>query len=143
MVGDTIRDLLTCVSDPEPCKESWDAARWTAFKSRCKAEYKFDPESDGEIVAAERLGLRQGPWDNVWRRFTESPLLYPGLPAALRRAKPASLLFDREPWPDENEKDETSLRQELADLRVQHQLGERPHFRIQSVRRAHTRNPPY
>jgi hypothetical protein len=116
MVGDSIRDLLIWIGDPEDCKQSWDAGRWAAFKSRCKAEYKFDPESDGEIVAAERLGLRQGPWDNVWRRFAESPLLYPGLPAALRRAKPSKLLFDREPWPDENEKDEISLRQKLAGL---------------------------
>jgi hypothetical protein len=34
----------------------------------------------------------------------------------MRRAKPSKLLFDREPWPDENEKDETSLRQELSGL---------------------------
>ncbi len=46
MVGDTIRDLLTWISDPSECKESWDAARWAAFKSRCKAEYKFDILSD-------------------------------------------------------------------------------------------------
>jgi hypothetical protein len=116
MVGDTIRDLLTWISNPEECRESWDASRWAAFKSRCKAEYKFDPESDGEIVAAELLGMKQGKWANVWRRFAESPLLYPGLPAALRRAKPSTLLFDREPWPGENEKDETELRKELVGL---------------------------
>jgi len=116
MVGDTIRDLLTWISDPAECKDSWDAGRWAAFKSRCKAEYKFDPESDGDIVAAERLGIKQSKWADVWRRFAESPLLYPGLPAALRRAKPSTLLFDREPWPDENEKEETRLRQELVGL---------------------------
>ena len=117
MVGDTIRDLLTWISDPAECKDNWDAGRWAAFKSRCKAEYKFDPESDGDIVAAERLGLKQSKWTDVWRRFAESPTLYPGVPAALRRAKPSTLLFDREPWPDENEKDEVDLRKELGGLK--------------------------
>lgn len=117
MVGDTVRDLLLWISDAAGCQDQWDAARWAAFKSRCQEEYKFDPEGDGDIVAAERLGLRQGKWTDVWRRFTESPALYPGVPAALRRAKPATLLFDREPWPDENEKDEASLRKSLSGLR--------------------------
>ena len=117
MVGDTVRDLLLWISDPAGCKKEWDAARWAAFKSRCQEEYKFDPDSDGDIEAAERLGLRAGNWSEVWRRFSESPVLYPGIPAALRRAKPATLLFDREPWPDENEKDEASLRNSLAGLK--------------------------
>jgi hypothetical protein len=119
MVGDTVRDLLLWISDAAGCKEEWDASRWAAFKSRCQEEYKLDPERDGDIVAAERLGLRQGEWAEVWRRFTESPALYPGVPAALRRAKPGTLLFDREPWPDENEKDETSLRKNLSGLQQQ------------------------
>jgi len=116
MVGDTARDLLLWISDPVTTKEEWDAARWAAFKSRCQEEYHFDPEGDGEIVAAERLGLREGEWSAVWRRFSESPSLYHGIPEALRRAKPATLLFDREPWPDENEKDEASLREALVGL---------------------------
>ena len=119
MVGDTVRDLLLWISDAAGCKEEWDAARWAAFKSRCRDEYKFDPESDGDIVAAERLGLRQAKWADVWRRFTESPALYPGVPAALKRAKPGTLLFDREPWPDENEKDEAGVRKSLSGLQGQ------------------------
>jgi hypothetical protein len=119
MVGDTVRDLLLWISDPAACKEEWDSGRWAAFKSRCQEEYKFDPESDGEVVAGERLGLRQGKWADVWRRFTESPTLYPGVPSALRRGKPATLLFDREPWPDENEKDEAILRKGLTGLQQQ------------------------
>ncbi len=117
MVGDTVRDLLSWISDPAGCKEEWEAARWAAFRSRCREEYAFDPESDGEIVAAEKLGSRHGPWAKVWQRFAESPTLYPGLPGILRRAKPSTLLFDREPWPDENEKDETSLRAALRALK--------------------------
>ncbi len=116
MVGDTVRDLLLWIGDAACCREEWDPGRWPAFKSRCQQEYAFDPESDGDIVAAERLGLRQGPWADAWRRFTESPTLYTGVPKALRRSKPSTLLFEREPWPDENEKDESNLRLALKGL---------------------------
>jgi len=116
MVGDTARDLLLWISDPAGTKAEWDAARWAAFKSRCQEEYGFDPESDGEIVAAESLGLREGVWSAVWRRFSESPSLYSGIPDSLKRSKPSTLLFDREPWPDENEKDEANLREALTNL---------------------------
>ena len=116
MVGDTVRDLLLWIGDAPGCKEEWDTRRWSAFRSRCQNEYGFDPESDGDIVAAERLGMRQAEWAEVWQRFTESPTLYVGVPAALRRAKPSALLFDREPWPDETDKDEASLRQALKGL---------------------------
>lgn len=116
MVGDTVRDLLLWMGDAAGCRKEWDAGRWAAFKSRCLEEYAFDPERDGDIVAGEQLGKREGGWAEVWRRFAESPFLYAGVPEVLRRAKPAALLFDREPWPDENEKDEASLRQVLRGL---------------------------
>ena len=32
-----------------------------------------NPKEDGDLVAAERLGLREGPWESVWRRFAEAP----------------------------------------------------------------------
>jgi len=115
MVGDTVRDLLAWISDPK-VRHGWDDAHWKAFCSRCKDEFKFDPVSDGDIVAAERLGLRKGPWAEVWRRFTESPALHPGIPAALRRGKPSELFTLRESWPDESEKDEKSLRAALLAL---------------------------
>lgn len=115
MVGDTVRDLLAWISDPK-VREGWDGAHWKAFVSRCKDEFHFDPVADGDLVAAERLGLRKGAWTEVWRRFTESPALYPGIPAALRRARPADLFVQRDSWPDENEKDEKALRTALMAL---------------------------
>lgn len=115
MVGDTVRDLLAWVSDPKT-RDGWDAAHWKAFCSRCKDEFAFDPVSEGELVGAERLGLRKGTWAEVWRRFTESPALYPGIPAALRRARPGDLFVQRDSWPDENEKDERTLRMALLAL---------------------------
>lgn len=115
MVGDTVRDLLAWISDPKT-RDGWDSAHWKAFCSRCKDEFKFDPVSDGDLAAAEKLGLRKGAWAEVWRRFTESPALYPGIPAALRRARPGDLFVQRDSWPDENEKDEKSLRTALMAL---------------------------
>jgi hypothetical protein len=104
MVEDTARDLLAWLNHPEETKEKWDLDRWSAFRSRCKADYGFDPESEGELVAAEKLGNLEGPWSGVWQRYVEAPALYPGLPGILRRAKPSTLPFIRRTWPDENEK---------------------------------------
>lgn len=116
MIGDTQRDLLLWLSDPAGTRAEWDAAKWGAFCSRCRAEYGFDPEGDGEIVAGEMFGMRQGNWTVVWERFAESPSLYPGIADLLRRAKPRALIFDKEPWPDENERAEDALRVELLGL---------------------------
>ncbi|HOC54703.1 MAG TPA: BREX-1 system phosphatase PglZ type B [Verrucomicrobiota bacterium] len=116
MVGDTVRDLLVWISDAAGTRAGWDTAHWSAFCSRCRDEFRLDPVADGDLVAAERLGLRKGPWVDVWRRFTESPALYPGIPAALRRARPGDLFVQRDSWPDENEKDEGALRRALRGL---------------------------
>ncbi|HDH98636.1 MAG TPA: BREX-1 system phosphatase PglZ type B, partial [Deltaproteobacteria bacterium] len=118
MIEDTPRDLLVWMNSPAEIREKWDDNKWAAFISRCKAEYGFDPEKDGEIVAGEKLGLRDDEvWGNLWRRFEESPLLYPNLPELLRRSKPSgTLIFDKEPWPDENDSEEKLLRQELLEL---------------------------
>jgi hypothetical protein len=116
MVGDTVRDLLAWIGTPKATREGWDAPYWSAFCSRCREEFEFDPVSEGDLVAAERLGARKGAWAEVWRRFTESPGLYPGVPDALRRAKPDDLFVQRESWPQENEKDEKRLRAALLAL---------------------------
>ncbi len=118
MVTDTPRDLLLWLSDPVRTRDKWDNDKWAAFCSRCKAEYRFDPEAEGDIVAGEKLGLyHTEAWKSLWDRYTEAPGIYPGIPELLRRAKPSStLIFNKEPWPDENEKLEDSLRKSLLEL---------------------------
>jgi len=117
MVDDTARDLLQWLNDSEGTRGEWDPAKWTAFCSRCREEYGFDPEGEGELVAGEKLGTHEYAWETVWQRFRESPGLYSGVPDVLRRSKPTSeMLFDKEPWPDENEKAEAALRKALAEL---------------------------
>ena len=113
---DPAKDLLLWLSEPDAVKSGWNAGRWTAFKSRCKAGFKFDPDKDGELVGAELLGKREGPWATVWERFTESPVLYPGLPALLRRAMPHELFVEPSSWPQNNEKEEEALGQALLGL---------------------------
>ncbi|MFH1418834.1 MAG: BREX-1 system phosphatase PglZ type B, partial [Planctomycetota bacterium] len=118
MIGDTPRDMLLWLGDPEGTRDQWDNAKWSAFRNRCREEYGFDPEADGELVGGEKLGERKDAWFGVWDRFAESPALYPAIPDLLRRAKPIGrLTFDKEPWPDENESMENSLRAALLDVR--------------------------
>jgi hypothetical protein len=117
MIGDTPRDLLRWLSSPEGTRGQWDQGKWDAFRSRCRQDYGFDPESDGAIVGGEKLGQRKDAWHGVWERFAESPALYPGVPNLLRRAKPKErLTFDKEPWPDENDAMESTLRTALKQI---------------------------
>lgn len=116
MIGDTPRDLLRWLSDPENTRRQWDADTWTAFRTICRQEYHFDPENDGELAGGEKLGQRKDAWLGVWERFAESPGLYPGIPDLLRRAKPKGVLvLDQEAWPDENDRMEAHLRKALLE----------------------------
>lgn len=126
---DPAKDLLLWLSDVEAASSrfkntrqddastlGWNSGRWSAFKSRCKADLKFDPDKDGEIVAAELLGRQEGPWGSVWERFSESPALYPGVPELLSKAMPRDLFVEPSSWPRKNEKEETALRKALLNL---------------------------
>lgn len=119
MVGDQPRDLLRWMSDPRGACETYEAeGKWHAFCNRCREDYGFDPESDGDLTAGERLGLHDdAAWTALWRRFCESPAAYPGIPDLLTRSKPAgTLAFIKESWPEENQEAETRLRDALAAL---------------------------
>jgi hypothetical protein len=117
LIGDAPRDLLQWLSDPEKTRARWDDGAWAAFRNRCRQDYGFDPQSDGEVAGGEKLGCREAAWVGVWQRFVESPALYPGIPGLLRRAKPSGELpFVKEPWPDENESMEASLRTALLGM---------------------------
>ena len=113
---DPAKDLLLWLSEPEAVKSGWNSGRWSAFKSRCKANFKFDPDKDGELVGAELLGRREIPWAAVWERFTESPALYPSVPELLNKAMPSELFVEPSSWPENNEKEEATLRQSLLAL---------------------------
>jgi hypothetical protein len=131
MLGDTERELLLWINDPVSTKGEWGDEKWAAFCSRCRADYGFDPESDGELVAAEKLGLKEKDrWQSLWARYAEAPTLYPGIPDKLRRAKPTSLVFDYEPWPDFNEAEEASLREDLSELEKSSPVDARTRIKV-------------
>ena len=114
---DLTRDVLVWLGDADAASSSWDSARVTAFAERCKADLGFDPEKDGEISAAQLLGRREGAWKPVWRRFAESPVLYPKIPELLRNAMPDNLFAEpRSSWPQNNEDAETNLRKGLLEM---------------------------
>ena len=89
--SDPDRDLLVWLNDAAGVRDGWEAARWSAFRSRCNTDLGFDPEKDGELGAAERLGRREGAWKSVWeplRRVASVVWGHPGVaePRKARRA---------------------------------------------------------
>ena len=120
---DVTRDLLRWMNDPVGTRAAWDAGMWTSFCGICRETFHFDPETDGALVAGEKLGLQEKPWGTVWQYFADAPAHYPNIPDLLRRAKPAKIdggLFDTSSsWPQENETQETALRDNLMVLSEQ------------------------
>lgn len=125
VVDDLVDDLLTWIADPVRVLARWQAepGRWETLRSRCKGDYGFDPEKDGELVGAELLGLGAKPaWKQAWKRFAASPSRYPGLADMLRKAKPRTKGGDLlanlavESWPQDNDAEEAALRRALLDL---------------------------
>ena len=113
---DPVRDVLTWMSDSEQVRTRWTGARWNAFRSRCQADFGFDPEKDGDLAAAERLGKREGAWGPVWNRFAESPAPFVGVPELLGKAGPSDLFAQGSSWPQQNEANENALRDALQKL---------------------------
>ena len=115
--SDVIRDVLRWMGDAEGTRERLGDNGWGAFGSLCREKLDFDPETQADVTAGELVGCGEGAWREVWERFSESPTVYPGLESLLRRSRPAgSLPFEREPWPDLNDEDETAVRKALEAL---------------------------
>lgn len=119
MVSDIIRDSLVWLSDPADARSRWPANKWQAFCSTCRSEYELDPEKDGELsVIGKIASAANDTCREVWQRYRETPGLYPGIRSLLIRAKPGCFVFeDEEYWPNENEKQEKSLREELGNMK--------------------------
>ena len=114
---DPIRGLLLWLDDPSPFRQRLDTGEWMAFRQRCVANYGFNPETDGEIVAAGKLGNREGSWAHVWKVFAETPACYQGIPERLRQAWPMQFFLEQSgAWPQDNEIAEDELRKSLLDI---------------------------
>ncbi|HWA88558.1 MAG TPA: BREX-1 system phosphatase PglZ type B [Rhizomicrobium sp.] len=114
-IGDPVRDLLTWLSEPEAFQARCDTGRWATFRDICVRQFGFDPEGDGTQAAADALLNGDGKWNEVWQRFCDAPRLYPGVTAALRRARPRDLLglADHSRRPGLNEEQEDKLQSAL------------------------------
>ena len=116
---DPVRSLLGWLDDPAGYRPQLDNAEWSAFVQQCKADYGFDPATEGPITAASKLGERIGPWAHVWKHFAEAPERFPGIPERLRQGKPLELFSDQAgAWPQDNEAGEDKLRNLLLDFTV-------------------------
>jgi hypothetical protein len=107
--------ILRWLNDSKKEKQARSKAEWKAFCERCEADYKFNPDKDGELAAAKLLGERKGEWAKVWIRFTEAPQRYLGVVSFLERIDPPKQLelgSDSESWPTINDK----LESEIADV---------------------------
>lgn len=110
--------LLRWLSDGESFKARRSETEWKAFCQQCKADFRLDPDKDGQLKAAQLLADRGNHWGKVWQRFSESPANYPGVVEWLKRAAPKSpTMFDSsEVWPHLNERDERQLQQIMESL---------------------------
>jgi len=114
-IGDPVRDLLGWMTDADGFQARCDGGRWATFCDICVREFGFDPDGDGTQAAADALLHGGGKWDEVWRRFCDSPGPYQGISAVLRQARPRDLLglADHSRRPGLNEDQEVKLRNEL------------------------------
>lgn len=120
LVPDPERELLSWMDDPDGYTDARGSEAFVAFCQVCKSRYGFDPVSDGDLQAVQLLAAEGGPWKAVWRRYEESPKLYPNLPSLLDRigGPMQGSLFERSsPYrPSDNRAEEDRLREALLAL---------------------------
>jgi hypothetical protein len=119
LTPDPVRDLLRWMDDPERVRKKWTDEKWDAFCSVCVTDYSFNPQTDGELTAAEKIAEKMEKWGGVWKRFEESPRLYPHLPDLLSNAAPAQnkVFPDNVSWPQTNRTLESNLMSGLTALK--------------------------
>lgn len=112
---DPARDLLTWMNDPQGARKQWGEERWLALVGVCETEYRFNPDKEGELTAAELLCQKQGVWEAIWHRYLESWNLYPNLTKLLVRVE-ADLAADGSSYPIINQDEERTLENQFNEL---------------------------
>lgn len=113
------RDVLVWLNEPAAAVARWGPVRWGVFTSRCKADFGFDPATDGVLAAAEKLAKGEGKWSAVAEIYRDSFSSFPNVYGVLAKVQPPQLdLFDDRNrlsgYPQVNESKEASLRYRLA-----------------------------
>jgi hypothetical protein len=117
-VNDPVRDVLRWMGNSDGFRKALDNRRWQSFCNVCKSEFGFNPDSGGTSVAAAAILAGDASWERVWKRYCESPKLYPGIPDLLRQpvAGQGKLGFDQSRNPTANDDGEGRLRRQLAEV---------------------------
>lgn len=114
---DPSRDLLEWLNEPQMTQQEWAGGRWDVFVKRCKQNFGFDPERDGDLTGAEKLAAHAGFWKPVWRRYVETHHLFPKIADLLERVPlPQDLFADHSGYPSHNAEMEKQLQQRLQGL---------------------------
>lgn len=111
--------ILRWMHDPNRFRQEKDTNAWKAFCGQCFGEYRFHPEKDGPLKAAELLGDKANKWTDVWRRFEDAPQRYTGVIDLLEKADPNDrgvLPSFSENWPKINAQKERDLADALTAL---------------------------
>jgi PglZ domain len=115
---DPTRSLLNWLSDPIGVKQGMSAQAWEGFVQQCENDHGFNPDKDGELKGIRLLGNSTSSWGQVWSRFSEAPLEYPGIIERLRSVQPEELVpTNPGAWPGLSELAEENLRNSLLNLR--------------------------
>ena len=121
--GDPIRDLLQWLDQGDSFRNRRSENEWKAFVEICLSQLAFNPQDEGILAGSIRLANHEGPWRAVWDRYREAPRRYPNIPAQIEKCRPPSdTMFwymeggSFEGWPQWNDEQEKSLRQDLMAL---------------------------
>lgn len=112
------RDVLAWMNAPQAIEKQWAGVPWEVFCKRAKADFVFDPVTDGPLVAAEKLAKREGKWAAVAELYADSFTSFPELVGLLRTVQPPpqGLFPDMQllsGYPLANEQAEAQLRNNL------------------------------
>jgi hypothetical protein len=114
LAGDWVRDLLFWMGSPEETVARLGENVWAATCSKVEDKLGFQPQREGEIQAGANLGSLAKGWAPIWKRFCETPDLFPGVSDLLRRSRPGdTLAYEKSTWPDLNTEEESKVREEL------------------------------
>lgn len=112
------RDILVWMNDARSAEGAWQGGRWEVFVSRCRKDYGFDPDKDGELTAAEKLAARAGLWGAVWELYKDAYSSFPAVVELLLRVqyRMGDLFADTSTYPKANAEGESELRYRLSAL---------------------------
>lgn len=139
-----VRELLVWMHKGEAGQAEMGAVAWKVFAKRCKADFGFDAQKDGPVVAAEKLAAGGGRWDSVWQAYCEAYRSFPGVTRLLEglAPPPADLFEDPQAgarYPTRNADAESALRATLMGCAAQTDREVRDKLRAAELEHGHRR----